>query len=238
MSYMSEDDDLFEYDPDQEDTIQTEVKQDYSTSNLGDQEKELIESIKDHFDASEGSVKGVETILAQSFFRAFTETSLSFKESSTYRATKYILDELSQGRFSLLEYFYVIESKIAHKVFFLELCDSVFDEEQTYSSVVKEIFDIELSDIHIKTIYHPAIKIIRHTLNIDKATYLQLSEELGMPVKMSLFEDKLDDIDLDDYSYSKFLNKINNNIDNDLVSRGLLDKVIESFGTDVRYNQT
>ena len=236
MSYVSDDDDLFEYDPDTEVT-QTQAIPQSNTTDLSDREKDLIDNIKEHFDHTEGSIKGLEITLASAFYNALSTSTDAFNQSATLKSIKMTLDELTDGRYSLIEYFNTIESKIAHKIFFLNLCDAVFEGDQTYADIVKEIFDIELTNLHLQTVYYPTIQILRHTLELDKATYLQLSEQLNIPVKMCLFENNIEEFSIDDFVYKLFANKVNANITKDLVGIGLLEKVHEAFDKNVRFIQ-
>lgn len=234
MSYNDNDDDLFDYEP--EDVITHTENNSSTTSQKLD--NQLLTDIKDNFDDIEdkGSIKGLEARLGSAFLDAANFYVNSAVVNGHSFAARYVLDEVSDGKFSLLEYFKTTEIKILKMIEFTQLCESVLKDENSFVSQIQDLVGITLSPLHISSVYQTHLKLTRHSLLLNRAIYLQLSEQLMMPVIMELFDDncKTDDIN---YSYSDLVSNIKSNIIKQYAHAGLLDKISEAFGSDVQLYQ-
>lgn len=234
MSYSDNDDDLFDYEP--EDVITHTENNSSTTSQKLD--NQLLTDIKDNFDDIEdkGSIKGLEARLGSAFLDAANFYVNSAIVNGHSFAARYVLDEVSDGKFSLLEYFKTTEIKIIKMIEFTQLCESVLKDENSFVSQIQDLVGITLSPLHISSVYQTHLKLTRHSLLLNRAIYLQLSEQLMMPVIMELFDDdcKTDDIN---YSYSDLVSNIKSNIIKQYAHAGLLDKISEAFGSDVQLYQ-
>lgn len=234
MSYNDTDDDLFDYEP-EDSTTPLNTNSSTTSQKIDNQ---LLTDIKDNFDDIEekGSIKGLEARLGSAFLDAANFYVNSAVVNGHSFAARYILDEVSDGKFSLLEYFKTTEIKLIKMIEFTQLCESVLKDENAFVSQMQELAGLTLSPLHISSVYRTHLKLTRHALLLNRAIYLQLSEQLMMPVIMELFDDdcKTDDID---YSYSDLVSNIKSNIIKQYAHSGLLDKISEAFGTDVELYQ-
>lgn len=231
---MSIDDDLFDYDPDQEDQSTKTFSYD-EDHNLTSKEQDFVDSIKESISDQNGSINALETNLAIAFVSSVTKyiqtDSLANGHLST---TRILLDELTNGRFSLLELFKTTEHKILKMMAVLQLSESLFSSDHSnFSGLLQKFFNIEVSHVHIRSTYNVHIAITRHALLLNRTLYSQLSETLDLPVIPELFDDN-SDIDKINISYHNLVHNIHTNIISELSSSGLTSKVSEVFGTDVQ----
>jgi len=233
------DDDLFDYEPEPNNTSTIFTDQDFQndSSKLTHEEQEFVNSIKNSQNYF-GNLNASEVKLAVGYL----DSSYNFieKESSPSGhlfALRYILDQMTEGRFSLLELFKTTEMKILRLLSFINLSESIFgDDGQNFKEILKDIFDIDVGDMHVRLIYGTHLAISRHSLLINRSLYSQLSEKLGMPVDSRLFQD---DITFEEIkiSYAHLTQNIHNNIIKQLAEEGLTSKVSEAFTSNVTYNQ-
>lgn len=245
MSYSDTDDDLFEYDPDQE--IHQELNTPPSSerlSSLSTDQKQFLNNIKDKFesddeddfDLEKGSVRHGQTKLAASFQSAASYFLYDLEYHSYTMSSHRVLDELTEGRFSLLNTFYFLENKIAKTMNFINMSTNVFtDEKETFLEIVKELFGVELSDLHVETCYLSHIRIARHSLTVNRSQYKAISKLVDVPVREELVLDNNDTIiDPHSYGYSSFIKNLRSNILTNIFSDETISDIAESMGMNVR----
>jgi len=232
---LDNDDDLFDYDPDLE--HQPNIISDHSVSTLNKEEKDFVDSIKDS-ESSGGNINNLETKLSIAYISSSTHfVSNEASPTGHAYAVRHIMDELSDGRFSLIELFKTTELKIQRLMAFLQISNSIFGiDPKAFQESLKELFDIEVSDIHVRTVYHTHMAISRHSLLLSRALYQNLSEHLDMSVIPELLDDSSDIDDLD-LSYHSIVSNIHQNIIQHFSEHGLSDKVSEVFGLNANLYQ-
>jgi hypothetical protein len=247
MTYYDNDEDLFNYDPDSELNVQDSIN---SSS-----EQDPIESAL--------SNSGLE------FFKA--KTAISFLEaqgtwfdssflqnSATNKAAHIVLDELTDGRFSLLKLYFDIEANLSRKKDILYIVKKFYNA--VASSGTKNI-SIKIDDSSLNldisilfSFINNNINIISHACINLRPLYFSLSQKLGLdhnPDLMLDYEDDNEDHNLDSdnmafilskifsksYSsdYSSHLRSVYSEIYNTLSEEGIIDiiKSINSFSGDV-----
>jgi len=231
MSLHDNDDDLFEYEPES-----STVNVSDSFTDSSSTESQFINSIKTNYDdiSESGSIKGIETRLGSAFLSAANFHISTASQNGHAYAARYILDEVSDGKFSLLELFKTTEIKIIKLLEFIEICESILEDEDNFITQILELIGVSLTPIHVQSIYKTHLKLSQHSLLLSKALYLELSEKLLMPVNMELFEAKpnIDDIE---YRYSSLVSKITSNIISQN-SAGISQKLTEGSDFEVFYN--
>lgn len=231
------DDDLFDYEPESNDSSNISIDYETDSLKLTQEEQEFVNSIKSSQNYF-GNLNEAEVKLAVGYL----ESSYNFieKESSPNGhlfALRYTMDELTEGRFSLLELFKTTEMKILRLLSFINLSESIFgDDGQSFKEILKDIFDIDVGDLHVRLIYNTHLAISRHSLVINRNIYTQLSEKLNIPIEPKLLENNID-VDEIKISYSNLAENVHTNIIKQLAEEGLTSKVSEAFTTHVNYNQ-
>lgn len=231
--FLQNDDDLFEYEP--EETSLPNFSTDSDQSNLSQSEKDFLDSIKVSEKNNIGSVNATEAQLSLAYLASshfFVKSETVFTGHSF--AIRYALDELTNGRFSLLELLKTTEAKIIRLSAFITLSESIFgDETQSFIETLNNLFNSNIGPIHANAIYGTHLAISRHSLAINRCLYSQLCHKLNMPLNPSLFDDdySLDDVD---FSYQEFTSNIHSNIISELALEGLTDKVSEAFSQNVQ----
>lgn len=229
------DDDLFDYEP--EDDSPSNISIQNEPSNLSQTEQEFVDSIKSA-ENSVGTLNALEARLAIAYINSSTHfVSHDTGPTGHAYAIRYTLDELTDGKFSLLEFFKTTETKIIRLMAYINLSESIFGNDGVeFKQALNELFDVNVGDLHVRSTYYTHLAISRHTLLINRAIYSQLSEKLGIPVDPSLFDDTID-VDNLKLTYNNLVTNIHNNIITHLSEEGLSDKVAEAFGQDVQLYQ-
>lgn len=239
MSYNYDDDDLFDYDPENETASNSQnvhVGPEYT-----DQQNKLITAIKDNFDSSEdedealGSVRHLQARLAASFQSASSYFITNTEQQASDFAQRHVLDYLTDGNYSYIELFYLTESKIVSTINFINIAEIIFfSEDSNMQEIVKEIFDVDLSDTYVETCFISHLKISQHSLLVNRMLYTSLSEYLDIPIKEELLLDETVINDITDYSYHNSINHIRSDILKSFTKTKDVEKMKEFFGTDVR----
>ena len=226
------DDDLFDYEPEEDSPSNISIQNE--PNNLSQTEQEFVDSIKSA-ENSVGSLNGVEARLAIAYINSSSAfISKEAGPSGHAYAMRYVLDELTDGRFSLLELFKSTEAKIIRLMAYISLSESIFGNDGTeFKEALNELFDVNVGDLHVRSTYYTHLAISRHSLIINRAIYSQLSEKLDMPCEPSLFDDQFD-VDKLKITYFHLVNNIHSNIISELATEGLSTKVSEAFGQDVQ----
>lgn len=183
-SYISgNDDDLFDYDPE-------EIP---NTSNYtsSDQYHDLLNDIKQNVISSE-DLNTDKARLAIAFFQALHRFTEEPKAQSFQKSISLVLDNITKGDFSLIKKFYELEVSISRRMQFISLFSNSFDNVDIENDFAKELFkflQIDITHTYLHACYRTLVHITNHALILDKFLYRSLSDRLSIPVQEYLFDD-------------------------------------------------
>jgi hypothetical protein len=240
----SNDDDLFDYDPDleQKPTANSFSSDEANRSNFTSSENNLYNDIKNHLhdliDTSDGILDGNKVKLATGFHEASYSYFNNINSEAMVKSVTVALDTLTEGGYSLLLMFHRLEMRISRRMHFLNLFEGLFVSSEISDNFIKSIFEllkVDINDLYIRSCYSSSIAICNHALRLDRATYRMLSEKLDIPVKECLFANPSDMKDDEDHKvgYSDFHDEVEKNINEMLFNSGLSKLVSEEFSTSV-----
>lgn len=245
---MSYDDDLFEYDPDL-DQVQSTVTPSVSNETvtpLSKTEKEFFDSIKNNADddiESSGNIIGTSLSFAQSFQSTVTAFINTNTQNAAYvKSTIEVLDEITEGRFSLLQYKANLELVISRSMHVLYLTsfltsDEPFSDSESSIKEVLNLLNLDFNKLYLKTCFHSTLAILQHKLVIDREIYKSTCSHLGVVPHPSLFLEPSEYI-LSDQSFElkDFIDNIYSNItDHIYESTNLLQSISDLLGKNVTF---
>ena len=244
MSYLDNDDDLFDYDPD-EDLNSSLQSTEPSNQKSPDDFMSSAKSILDELAESSSDVIEQSKIKLASSFHLATSAFYAKVEAPTYeKAIAVVLDKITNGDFSLIHIFYRTEALIIQRLHFIDLMDRVVDPNAISNDLendftLKHLFDIlkvECSVEHIKMFYAPSIAISRFCLNVDRILYQHLSNKLNIPVNPNLINPdyQVNSSELNDPVTNDYSDKAYPLIIKSIAAEGLLEKLQETFNVQVR----
>ena len=249
MSYIDNDDDLFDYDPNEDKNASLKEPSSFeSFLSSSKKEEELNDSLSDILE--ENKIK-----LALSFHHATSHHFSKIETPAYIKSVGLVLDKLTNGDFSLIYMFYRKEALIAQKIFFLRMMESVLEtaqnvsiitedappQEESNSSVLSTILKalgLNMTEEHVSIFYGSSVSICKHSLTVDRIIYQHLSEKLSIPVIDSLLDPHYDHSNnahyLQQIASSDIYNKIFESITCKLAEDGILEKLRDTFGTNVK----
>lgn len=244
MSYLDNDDDLFDYDPDLENTSNP-IFNESSSPKPNSQFETFVskEKIDEDLDISSNTLLDESKIKLALAFHQATHRHFSSVETSSYlKSMTLVLDKLTDGHFSLIYMFYKKESVIAQRILFLSMMDLVTEfPEDSSKNVLAELcshLGIQIDKLHVDLYYSTSIAICRHSLATDRVIYQHLGEKLSIPINQSLVDPTYkyndDSSKISDILSSDIYTKIFSSITDSLAQEGLLEKLQETFGTPVK----
>lgn len=247
MSFnVDNDDDLFEYDPEkevnEEKTFSNHSSEDYlSNSSFSDEEKKLLKNITNSTDLDEYPVDNLKAALSTNF--ANTNYHMMHGGLDLFANTVAIvevLDELTEGKFTMKRNYYLLESKIIRSLFILHLANIIFrdngDLDPEVESLFKSVTNIDFTQMNVKTCYLSTINIMRHTVNINRAAYVKLSNELGLERKDSLLDEEMSfETFYSEVSADYYLAKGNSNLFAYLMNNGLKEDLESFFDQEITF---
>lgn len=202
-SFANNDDDLFDYDPSTETTHTSDNTETFATepiTGLSKDQEKLLKQVKDNLSNSDadlieenGKVNTLRSELYTSFQAAINTLVENIRVEHFSKAINVTLDELTQGRFSMLNLFYKYEIKICRKTTLIALFDKVLltqddDEKSPFIETISKLLNLEISPLYIKSSFAATNKILIHSLTIDKIIYQFLAEKLNLPVAKDIIE--------------------------------------------------
>lgn len=242
--FAGNDDDLFEYEYNPEDEAKTESTNPAThTFTKGSSDAQLIDDLKHHFDHEDdhtGNLHNDKIRLAIAYHLALHNFVEETKVDALGKSISMALNTLTNGDFSLLKLFHETELRISRRMHFINLSHRAFDNTQSEESIagaIQNIFNIDFTEFYVKTCYLASVRICEHAITMDRALYLSISKQLGIPVKQYLFDDPknvdntVHDIHLDDY-----VKKVNEEILQRLIENGLTQDLSDMFGYEVAVN--
>lgn len=186
--YRDNDDDLFNYDPSQDTSVQPVTNFSSTTSNHSSG-NEVLDDMYRSIEKSSGYADH-ESIrfrvdLAGSLYAAY-ETFLNKSQVISHiSSTAEILDELTNGKYSALYACRQIEQNIFRRlgVHFLVsaiLEDDAKDQEGiTFKDFLQKL-NLNIPDDFVSTYFSTLFRISNHILNVERAIYISLCNKLGI----------------------------------------------------------
>jgi len=232
----SNDDDLFEYDPELEDDFNYSINHSSDSSSTEDNIINKINgNIEDieSFVSEKGNVIGTKAALALAFHETVEHFIYSSLPEGDLKSIKITLDNLTNGQYSLINMFHRLEIRISRRMHFLSIFETVFNDETLPEFMVKtfkDVFNFDMTSFHIRTCYISSLSICNHALIIDRSIYQHLSNKLGIPVKQELFDPPTEmtkenhEVDLQSYTQT-----VVRNIYKSMSEDGLLDQLNQNF---------
>jgi len=247
-SYISSNDnDLFEYDPDQEPKTShtsNDAEDVINPSDYSTREYDLLKGIQSHFkDSTNGSLDVSKIQLAAGFHEATSHFLQDVIPQAAMKSMVIALDTLTEGNYSLLNLYYKTEMRISRRMTFLSLFNDSFASgniSDAFSKALIQILNLDFNDLYVRSCFTSSMAICNHALILDRATYKVLAEKLDLPVKEFLLVAPSDvqDTDEHDVYYSDFMKDLTSNINSMLANSGLTDLLTKEFSTPVVYKKT
>ena len=247
MSYLDNDDDLFNYEPDDEVQSYTDsspLSNTKSTDDFMSSAKSLLDELAD---SSPDVIEDNKIKLATSFHLA-TAVYFAKVENPTYeKAMAVVLDKLTNGDFSLLHIFYRTEALIIQRLHFLDLMERVVNPLTTEGSedddfTLKALFDmlkVECSAEHVKIFYGSSIAISRFSLNVERVIYQHLGNKLNLPINQNLIDPnyKVNSSELNNPVVNNYPDTVYPLILKSIATEGVLEKLQEIFNVQVELSR-
>lgn len=233
------DDDLFDYDPSLE-TI-NETKEDFSKTNLDDissfnltkDQEQILNQIKEKF-SNDSDLIGPEDSKKVFVLNSEIYNSLQAAVSTVVvegvgkshfgKAVHICLDELTNGRFSMLNLYHKYELKICRKIGMIAILDkmAVMKDDETIPGmldVLSQVLKTEFTPLFIKSTFNTTVNILIHSLNVDKVIYRFLAQKLGIePNEQILNHDLNDPADhIDSYGDTLLIGNYQLSIENEIM---------------------
>lgn len=245
MSYLDNDDDLFNYDPDTDPDPIKEVIHNDSTKSTDSPFQDFISRLKEQDSDlnSEHDFLDLPKLKLANAFHTATHRHYAKVETPSYvKSITVILDKITNGDFSLIQMFYRKEYLICQRLVFLSMMDVIIapKEDSNEDSPLLEILTelgLNLDQQHIDLFYATSVNISRHSLAIDRATYKYLGERLNMTIVPELIDPNysydMNAKPVDKILNSDYMNNIMHAMTSALAKDGLLEAIQDMFGTTV-----
>ena len=245
MSYLDNDDDLFDYDPELDQSSSASVSQElFTKSSESSDFQNFVSKNKsdDDIDLSSNQLIDQHKVKLALAFHSATHRHFSGVESPTYfKAITLVLDKLTDGHFSLIYMFYRKEALIAQRLLFLSMMDAVTNfSEKDSQNILSEILShlgITIDKLHVDLNYGTSLSICRHAVATDRVIYQHLSDKLSIPVNEFIIDPHYNYAEnpsaIADIINSDIYTKIFSSITIALAEEGILEKLQETFGTKV-----
>lgn len=235
-NYSSSDDDLFDYDPENE--FVPSQSQSFS-NDYSKLENNVLKSIKNNLDEVDLSpVHGDKAKFAIAYYAATAKFFNVGETQSFVKASRMVLDTLTNGEFSLLQTYYEYEIKISRKMSFLSIFGDAFipeeDELPNFAKEVLEILHIDITPLYINSCFKTVINLTQHTLMVDRYMYKHLANKLNIPVKDYLFINPAD-MDVQDHNVylEDFHSDVYRKVYQNIITTDLLAELSNDFQTNV-----
>jgi len=250
MTYIpSDDDDLFDYDPEQEET--TSAQTNISNPSVNNQKSsDYVHAVKDSLknttiDIDSSGVNQAQVRLSSAFYDGTHHwINNDSVVNSFIESVAIVLDEMTNNDYSRIRYFKEIEFKLARKLLVDFLMEEAFNiaDSDNYANgiqgIMKEMFDVETSDFYMNITYTSLFNLNKHSITLDRILYQALSEKLGIPVKECLFAEELNVLDLYNVTnYSKSNAEKFNVIMSEIIDKNYIKMAKVDEDTQV-YNQS
>jgi hypothetical protein len=196
-SYSQDDDDLFSYDPSTEkiqEPVYSSISDIKSTDNtlLSDLSKNIKNNDDETFDGS----TEVRVKLAEAILSSYDKWIASSSSVAYFSTLNIMMDELTNGRFSVMYFYNTVEQKILRRINVNTLIGEAFDSKNhNGSETLKEFLakiGIAFDGPYLSTYVGTLLRISNHILVRERAMYLSLAEKLQLPPNPLIIQDSPD----------------------------------------------
>lgn len=207
-NYLSDnDDDLFDYDPSlsQDSAPSVEAARSSSTggstSSVSGSEKDFVDSFKNNIntdldadlDSDKNLISAPISHLYSSFHDAVDSFISSVRRDHHSKSVHITLDQLTDGRFSLVNLFYFYEMRLGRRIALVKLFGSIFHRDSdSLSPLLEEIsslLKIKFTSLYYQSTFLSTINILNHTVMMDRIIYQFLAGKTGLSVQPFLLND-------------------------------------------------
>lgn len=205
MSFLSDnDDDLFDYEPSEDpvaDAPVTSFRSNTDPAAHSSDDQRFIDDLKNsvtaHHDDDLDPIQGFINRGLSNFYSAFQDAIDTFVNKTggdaLYKSMHLMLDELTQGRFTLMQMFYHYEMRIARKIVLSNLFRNFFAQDQDEISPMlvelSGLLDIQISDQFYDASFKTTNNIFIHSLTMDLVMYRYLATKTGLPLQAAFCGD-------------------------------------------------
>jgi len=194
--YSQNDDDLFDYDPSTEKEKQliynpvSDIKSDNTLLS------DLSRNIKDNDDQTFDGNTEIRIKLAEAILSSYDKWINNASSVAYFSTLNTMLDELTNGRFSVMYFYSTIEQKILRRININTLIGESFivkdgDNKDTLKQFLTKI-GISYDGPYLSTYVGTLVRISNHILFREKAMYLSLAEKLQLPANPLVSQDNPD----------------------------------------------
>jgi hypothetical protein len=182
--FQSSDDDLFEYDPSKE-SLQKSSSEIFSSSVSGKNKifDDISEDLKNNKEAI-NFFDGMRVKFAEAFVSAYQRTISSLDLSAYFYTVNAVLNDLTDGKFSLFYLHKVTEQTLLKRIAVNHIINSTFmDTESTKDpAFVNFLKGVGVQDVseYFDLYGGVLMKISSHVLNVERSLYMRICEELNI----------------------------------------------------------
>jgi len=192
-SYSQSDDDLFDYDP----SIEKPKEQLYNpVSDIKSDNtllSDLSRNIKNNDDQTFDGHTEIRVKLAEAILGSYDKWINNASSVAYFSTLNTMLDELTNGRFSVMYFYNTIEQKILRRININTLIGESFivKNDNTKDSLKDFLGRIGISydGPYLSTYVGTLVRISNHILIRERAMYLSLSERLQLPCNPLISQD-------------------------------------------------
>jgi hypothetical protein len=192
-SYSQSDDDLFDYDP----SIEKPKEQLYNpVSDIKSDNtllSDLSRNIKNNDDQTFDGHTEIRVKLAEAILGSYDKWINNASSVAYFSTLNTMLDELTNGRFSVMYFYNTIEQKILRRININTLIGESFivKNDNTKDSLKEFLGRIGISydGPYLSTYVGTLVRISNHILIRERAMYLSLSERLQLPCNPLISQD-------------------------------------------------
>lgn len=192
-SYSQSDDDLFDYDP----SVEKSKEQLYnSVSDIKSDNtllSDLSRNIKNNDDQTFDGHTEIRVKLAEAILGSYDKWINNASSVAYFSTLNTMLDELTNGRFSVMYFYNTIEQKILRRININTLIgESFIVKNDNNKDTLKEFLTrigISYDGPYLSTYVGTLVRISNHILIREKAMYLSLSERLQLSCNPLIAQD-------------------------------------------------
>jgi len=174
---FASDDDLFSYDP----SVETAKPQSSFEKNNSEILQNISKKIEENKDEDLIGSLGLRVKMAESILASYAEF---IKINSVFfnKSVHQVLDQLTDGNFSLIYSYNFLESNIVRRINIKFLLQSIFLEKGKSSEQFKKFmskFDLGFDESFVDIYINPTLMINDHIINNERAMYVNLAIKLN-----------------------------------------------------------
>jgi hypothetical protein len=196
--YREDDEDLFNYEPSKIDSSSTYSSDQVSASSNQTTDNTLLDDIYRQMDEMV-NLEGKESVsefrirLSDSLNEAYQEYVSKSSVIAHVQSVSIVLDEITNNRFSQVYFYKTVEQSIIRRINIHFLLSAIVEDDGEDYISFKDFLgkmNISISDDFIPVYFRTLLSISNHTLNIERAMYMDLSQKLGFtPNPVAIHDD-------------------------------------------------